>query len=76
MKQFHQMFLWPRLNRKIQCRQLPCVAFCSNPPNPLDRVEPPKRTRGDDDDHSAHLSAYHHDLERVSEILKDGKCLQ
>ena len=29
-KQFHQMFLWPRLNGKIQCRQLPCVAFCSN----------------------------------------------
>ena len=43
------------------------------PPNPLDRVEPPKRTRGDDDDHSAFLSAYHHDLEKVSENLKDGK---
>ena len=43
------------------------------PPNPLDRVEPPKRTRGDDDDHSALLSAYHHDLERVSQNLKDGK---
>ena len=43
------------------------------PPNPLDRVEPPKRTRGDDDDHSALLSAYHRDLEIVSEILKDGK---
>ena len=41
------------------------------PPNPLDRVEPPKRTRGDDDDHSA-LSAFHHDLEKVSEILKNG----
>ena len=47
------------------------------PPNPLDRVEPPKRTRGDEDDHSAFLSAYHHDLEKVSEILKNGKkCLQ
>ena len=34
------------------------------PPNPLDRVEPPKRTRGDEDDHSA-FSAYHHDLEKV-----------
>ena len=44
------------------------------PPNPLDRVEPPKRTRGDDDDdHSALLSACQHDLERVSENLKDGK---
>ena len=43
------------------------------PPNPLDRVEPPKRTRGDDDDHFAFLSAYHHDMEKVSEILKDGK---
>ena len=43
------------------------------PPNPLDRVEPPKRTRGDEDVHSAFLSAYHHDLEKVSEILKSGK---
>ena len=43
------------------------------PPNPLDRVEPPKRTRGDDDEDSALLSAYHHDLEKVSENLKDGK---
>ena len=37
------------------------------------RVEPPKRTRGDDDDHSAFLSAYHHDLEKVTEKLKDEK---
>ena len=36
------------------------------PPNPLDRVEPPKRTRGDDDHHSALLSDYHHDLEPES----------
>ena len=44
------------------------------PPNPLDRAKPPKRTRGDDDDdHSALLSACQHDLERVSENLKDGK---
>ena len=42
------------------------------PPNPLERLESPKRTRGDDDDHSALLSAYHHDLENVSENLKDG----
>ena len=43
------------------------------PPNPLDRAEPPKRTRGDDDDdHSALLSACQHDLERVSENLKGG----
>ena len=42
------------------------------PPNPLDRVEPPKRTRGDEDDHSALLSAHHHDLE-VSENLKNGR---
>ena len=34
---------------------------------------PLKRTRGDDDDHSALLSAYHHDLEKVSENLKDVK---
>ena len=43
------------------------------PPNPLDRVEPPKRTTKDEDDHSAFLSAYHHDLEKVSENLKNGK---
>ena len=43
------------------------------PLNPLDRSEPPKRTRGDDDENSALLSAYHHDLEKVSENLKDGK---
>ena len=45
------------------------------PPNPLDRAEPPKRTTSDDDEDSTLLSAYHHDLERVSEILKlkDGK---
>ena len=36
----------------------------------LDRVEPPKCTRGDEDDHSA-FSAYHHDPEKVSEILKN-----
>ena len=30
------------------------------PPNLLDRVEPPKRTRGADDEDSALLSAYHH----------------
>ena len=36
-------------------------------------MEPPKRTRGDDDDHSALLSAYHHDLEKVSDNLEDGK---
>ena len=41
------------------------------PPNPLDRMEPPKRTGGDEDDHSA-FSAYHHDLEKVSENLKNG----
>ena len=43
------------------------------PPSPLDRVEPPKSSRCDEDDHSALLSAYHHDLEKVSENLKNGK---
>ena len=43
------------------------------PPNPLNRAHPPKRTRGDDDENSALLSAYHHDLEKVSEKLKDGE---
>ena len=47
------------------------------PPNPLDRAEPPKRTSGDDDEGSALRSAHHHDLEKMSENLKDGKrCLQ
>ena len=43
------------------------------PPNPLDRVEPPKRTRSDEDDHSAFLSAYHRELVQVSENLKSVK---
>ena len=43
------------------------------PPPLLDRVEHPKRARGDDDDHSALFYAYHHDLEKVSENLKDEK---
>ena len=42
------------------------------PPHPLDRAEPPKRTRGDDDEDSALLSAHHRDLEKVSENLKDS----
>ena len=56
----------------VQTTSMRRILF-KRPPNPLDRVEPPKRTRGDDDDHSATLSAYHHDLEKVSENLKDGK---
>ena len=43
------------------------------PPNP--RVEPPKCTRGDDDEDSALLSACNVDLEKMSEILKDGKSI-
>ena len=34
----------------------------------------PKHSRGDND-HSALISAYHHDLEKVSENLKDGKSI-
>ena len=56
----------------VQTTSMRRILF-KRPPNPLDRVEPPKRTRGDDDDHSALLSAYHHDLEKVSENLKDVK---
>ena len=37
-------------------------------PSPLNPVEPPKRTRGDDDDHSALLCAYHHDLQKNLKI--------
>ena len=55
----------------VQTTSMRRILF-ERPPNPLDRVEPPKRTRGDDN-HSALLSASHHDLEKVSEILKDGK---
>ena len=47
---------------------LPRRLLFKRPPNPLDRVVPPKRTRGDEDDHSA-FSAHHHDLEKVSEHL-------
>ena len=56
----------------VQTTSMRRISF-KRPPNPLDRMEPPKRTRSDDDDHSVLLSAYHHDLERVSENLKDGK---
>ena len=56
----------------VQTTSTPRITF-KRPPNPLIRVEPPKRTRGDDGDHSALLSAYHHDLEKVSENLKAGK---
>ena len=33
----------------------PSRLLFKRPPNPLDRVEPPKRTRGDEDDHSFFL---------------------
>ena len=42
-------------------------------PNPVDRAEPPKRNRGDDDEDSALISACHPFLEKVSENWKDGK---
>ena len=56
----------------VQTTSMRRILF-KRPPNPSERVEPPKRTRFDDHDHSALLSAYHHDLEKVSENLKDGK---
>ena len=43
------------------------------PPNPLDRAEPPERTRADNDDDSAVISAYNRDPGRVSEICKVEK---
>ena len=43
------------------------------PPNPLDRAEPPERTRADDDDGFALLSVHHHFLEKVSENVNDKK---
>ena len=43
------------------------------PPNPLDRAEPLKRTRGDDDDgNSALLSAYPHDLKKCLQWNRDA----
>ena len=56
----------------VQTTSMRRILF-KRPPSPLDRVEPPKSTRGDDHDHSALPAAYHHDLEKVSEILTDGK---
>ena len=41
------------------------------PPNPLDRAEPPKRTKDDDDDDSALLSVHHHEMVKVSEKMYD-----
>ena len=61
-------FLLLRVENSAQTLSTRRILF-KCPPNPLDR--PPKRSRGDDDDHSALLSAYHHDLEKVSENLKD-----
>ena len=43
------------------------------PPNPLDRAEPPERTRADSDDDSAVISAYNRDPGRVSEICNVEK---
>ena len=64
---FHLTFLWVQFHRKIQHKQCPRVASRSKrPPNPVNRAEPPKRTRGDDYEDSALLSAHHHDLEKVS----------
>ena len=45
------------------------------PPIPVGRAEPPKRTRGDDDEDSVLLSAYHHDLEKISANVKDGRAV-
>ena len=47
----------------VQTTSMRRISF-KRPPNPLDRVEPAKRTRSNDDDHSALLSAYHHDLRK------------
>ena len=60
------------LEGSVQTTSMRRITF-KHPPNPLDRVEPPKRTRGGDDDRSALLSAYHQYLEKVSGNLKDGK---
>ena len=56
----------------VQTTSMRRILF-KRPPSLLERVEPPKSTTGDDDDHSAFLSTHHHDLEKVSEILKDWK---
>ena len=58
--------LGSELEDSVQTRSTRRILF-KRPRNPVDCVEPPKRTRDNDDDHSAPLSAHHHDLEKVSE---------
>ena len=72
MNRLHLTFLLASVEPEdsAQTRSTRHVTF-ERPPNPLDRAEPPKRTRGDDDEDSALHSADHHDLEKVSEKI-DG----
>ena len=65
----HLTFLLLRLNLKIHHRQVSTrrITF-KRPLNPLERAEPPKRTRADDDEYSALLSVYHRDLGRCLKI--------
>ena len=56
----------------VQTMSMRRMSF-QRPPNPLHRVQPPKRTGDDDDVHSALLSACHHDLKQMSENLNDGR---
>ena len=74
VNRLHLTFLLLQLNWKIQTQTMSTrrITF-KRLPNPVDRAEPPKRTRGDDDEVSAHLSACQHDLEKISENMKDSR---
>ena len=56
----------------VQTTSMRRILF-KRPPNPLDRVEPPKRTRGDDDDHSAFLSTHIMIGRRCQKFWKMGR---
>ena len=51
MKPFHQNVPVASVEpeNSVQTTSMRSILF-KRPPNPLDRVEPPKRTRGDDDE--------------------------
>ena len=74
VNRFHLTSLLVRFRWKIQHRQCPRVASRSNVLRIHWTVRNLRnRTGGYDHEDSALLSAYHHDLEEVSEHFKDGK---
>ena len=66
---------------EVQTTSMRRISF-KRPPNALDRVEPPKRTRGDDMIILHFFSPYHHDLEHGKSVFSGtgmpdmvGQCL-